>query len=94
MGTLPCFLGAHLSNLEMETFDETLDRNIWTLSDKRLKWDQEIAAKRRTKPREVEGFLGVLFEQQRGSESIEMEADGGNDDAEEGEVDREFDFAP
>jgi len=39
--------------LEVEPFDEALDRHIWSLSDQRLKWDRELANKRRTRPQEV-----------------------------------------
>jgi hypothetical protein len=79
-----------LSYLEMETFDETLDRNIWSLSDKRLKWDLEIATKRRTKPPEMEGILKEVFEQRRSSEVTEMEAKGDNDGMEQDETDRKY----
>ena len=36
----------------METFDEALDRRIWSLADTRFKWDKRIAACRiETPPR-------------------------------------------
>lgn len=38
----------------MEPFDEALDRHIWSLSDQRLKWDKEIADRRRSRPEEIE----------------------------------------
>ena len=41
----------------MEPFDEALDRHIWSLSDQRLKWDKEIAERRRTRPREIEALV-------------------------------------
>lgn len=38
----------------MEPFDEALDRHIWSLSDQRLKWDKEIADRRRSRAEEIE----------------------------------------
>lgn len=73
----------------MEAFDETLDRNIWSLSDKRLKWDLEIATKRRNKPEEVEASLDDLFQKQRSAETAEMDAVSDGDGAEQDETDRE-----
>ncbi|KZT28640.1 hypothetical protein NEOLEDRAFT_1129489 [Neolentinus lepideus HHB14362 ss-1] len=50
---------------EMESFDEALDRRIWSLSDQRLKWDREIASKRQTRPKEVADMIQDLLERQR-----------------------------
>lgn len=41
----------------MEPFDEALDRHIWSLSDQRLKWDKEIADRRRSRPQEIEKLV-------------------------------------
>jgi hypothetical protein len=51
-----------LTAVEIEPFDEALDRHIWSLSDQRLKWDREIARTRTDKPREVETMLQDLFD--------------------------------
>jgi hypothetical protein len=53
----------------MEPFDEPLDKNIWSLSDKRLKLDQEIAVKRRSKPQEVEESTRELYQRQRAADA-------------------------
>ncbi|KAF8556821.1 hypothetical protein OG21DRAFT_526564 [Imleria badia] len=39
---------------DVEPFDEALDRHIWSLSDQRLKWDKEIADRRRSKPEDIQ----------------------------------------
>jgi hypothetical protein len=49
----------------MEPFDEALDRHIWSLSDQRLKWDREIASRRRTRPAEVEMLVHEIHNQHR-----------------------------
>ena len=41
----------------VEPFDEALDRHIWSLSDQRLKWDKDIAERRRTRPKDIEALL-------------------------------------
>ncbi|KAG0705246.1 hypothetical protein DFH29DRAFT_908351 [Suillus ampliporus] len=57
---------------EMEPFDEALDRHIWSLSDQRLKWDREIAGRRRTRPTEVEALVQGVYAQHRG---VDMDID-------------------
>jgi len=47
----------------MEPFDEALDRHIWSLSDQRLKWDREIAGRRRTRPGEIEAQIREVYSQ-------------------------------
>ncbi|KAI9568416.1 hypothetical protein HD554DRAFT_766247 [Boletus coccyginus] len=42
---------------DVEPFDEALDRHIWSLSDQRLKWDKEIADRRRSRPQDVEKLV-------------------------------------
>ncbi|KJA27338.1 hypothetical protein HYPSUDRAFT_131263 [Hypholoma sublateritium FD-334 SS-4] len=49
--------------VEMELFDETLDRRIWSLADTRLQWHKRIAETRRTIPMEIESTLSVLLVQ-------------------------------
>jgi len=48
----------------VEPFDEALDKVIWSLADQRLKLDQQIAIKRRTKPLELQNLLERDFERQ------------------------------
>ncbi|KAH7890971.1 hypothetical protein F5I97DRAFT_2071453 [Phlebopus sp. FC_14] len=50
---------------DVEPFDEALDRHIWSLSDQRLKWDKEIAGRRRIRPREIESAILDGFAQHR-----------------------------
>lgn len=45
----------------MEPFDEALDRHIWSLSDQRLKWDKEIADRRRSRPEDIEKLVMESF---------------------------------
>ncbi|OBZ75487.1 hypothetical protein A0H81_04700 [Grifola frondosa] len=47
---------------EIEPFDEGFDRHIWSLSDQSLKWDEDIAKKRRTIPLQVEELMQGLLE--------------------------------
>lgn len=49
----------------MEPFDEALDRHIWSLSDQRLKWDREVAGRRRTRPTEIEALVQEIYNQHR-----------------------------
>jgi len=46
---------------EMEAFDETLDRRIWSLADNRIKWHTLIAERRRKVPTEAEGTVTTLL---------------------------------
>ena len=65
--TLVCLSECILMRLimvEIEPFDEALDRHIWSLSDQRLKWDREIARTRTENPLEVESMLQDLFDRQ------------------------------
>jgi len=50
---------------EEEPFDEGFDRHIWSLAEQSLKWDREIAEKRRHQPKEVEKLMESLLERQR-----------------------------
>ncbi|KAI0948501.1 hypothetical protein AcW1_005466 [Taiwanofungus camphoratus] len=50
---------------EEEPFDEGFDRHIWSLAEQSLKWDREIAAKRRERPKEVETLMEDLLERRR-----------------------------
>ncbi|KAI0315546.1 hypothetical protein OF83DRAFT_1061929 [Amylostereum chailletii] len=46
---------------EEEPFDETLDKEIWSLQDQRLQWDRDLAQKRRERPQEVARMLADLY---------------------------------
>jgi len=46
---------------EMEAFDETLDRRIWSLADNRIKWHTLIAERRRLVPIETERTVTTLL---------------------------------
>ena len=60
--------------VDTDQFDESLDRRVWSLSDQRLKWDLEIAKKRRTIPMEVENLMSDLLAKQR-EHSLNREAE-------------------
>jgi len=51
--------------IEMEAFDEALDRRIWSLADTRLQWHKRIAEARRTIPKEIETNVSTLIQQHR-----------------------------
>ncbi|OCH95202.1 hypothetical protein OBBRIDRAFT_878275 [Obba rivulosa] len=53
-----------------EPFDEGFDRHIWALSEQSLKWDKEIAEKRRTKPQEVERLMRELLADRQGLDDM------------------------
>lgn len=55
-------------DVNVESFDEGLDRHIWSLSDQRLKWDKDIAGRRRTRPKEIEALLSDILAQQNSDE--------------------------
>jgi len=55
---------------EMECFDEVLDREVWCLSDQRLKSDSGIADKRRDKPKQIESAFRDYL---RSQEQLETE---------------------
>ncbi|KAI0043553.1 hypothetical protein FA95DRAFT_1498435 [Auriscalpium vulgare] len=62
---------------EVEPWDEELDRETWTvLYNKRLQWNRELGAKRRTKPTEMAGLLEQMLEAQRVAELEEAEEVG------------------
>jgi len=75
----------------MEPFDENLDKNIWALSDKRLKLDLEIAMKRRSKPQEIEESLGELYQRQQAADT-EMAVSEDEIQDEDPDNDREYDI--
>ncbi len=47
--------------LDVEPFDEALDRHIWSLADNRLNWHTNIAAARRTKPTAISTVIRDVF---------------------------------
>ncbi|KAH6918853.1 hypothetical protein BKA70DRAFT_1366969 [Coprinopsis sp. MPI-PUGE-AT-0042] len=42
-----------INSHDMETFDEALDRRIWSLADTRFQWDKRIAENRKNVPQEI-----------------------------------------
>lgn len=60
---------------DIEPFDEALDRHIWSLSDQRLKWDKEIAERRRIRPREIEEFVSNSLAQHSSAKLDVLQAD-------------------
>ncbi|KZV61878.1 hypothetical protein PENSPDRAFT_642897 [Peniophora sp. CONT] len=48
-----------------EPFDEALDKKIWALHTERITRDLDLAKKRRTRPREIEGMLSDMLRQRR-----------------------------
>ncbi|KAF8906016.1 hypothetical protein CPB84DRAFT_1770831 [Gymnopilus junonius] len=58
------------SGREMDPFDETLDRRIWSLADTRLQWHKRIAETRRSVPAEIESTVVTLLERHRELDSI------------------------
>lgn len=67
-----------------ETFDEGLDRRIWSLSEQCMQWDVDISKKRRERPLEVERLMKDLLS--RSDEDEPMEEDTEVDVDEEGKV--------
>ena len=49
---------------DIEPFDESLDRRIWSLADTRLQWHKRIAEFRRNVPIDVENSLTNVFKQE------------------------------
>ncbi|KAF8437997.1 hypothetical protein L210DRAFT_3505086 [Boletus edulis BED1] len=58
-------------DLDMEPFDEALDRHIWSLSDQRLKWDKDVADRRRTRPTDIEKLIADGLTQHHDVETSE-----------------------
>jgi hypothetical protein len=50
--------------LDSDTYDEGLDRLIWSLNNQRLDWDLVVAQKRRTVPRQVEDLMRDVVDRQ------------------------------
>ncbi|KAF9466435.1 hypothetical protein BDZ94DRAFT_221698 [Collybia nuda] len=59
--------------LNVESFDEVLDRRIWSLADTRLQWQKRIADTRRKVPTEIENTFTDLLKQQQVADA-EMQA--------------------
>lgn len=75
---------------DVEPFDEALDRYIWSLSDQRLKWDKDVAARRRTRPREIEGLISDINAQHDSAELDVAQEDPTYDDVPAKEIDPEL----
>ncbi|KAF9784516.1 hypothetical protein BJ322DRAFT_1064876 [Thelephora terrestris] len=67
------------SEEDSETFDEGLDRRIWSLGEQCMQWDVDISKKRRERPLEVERLLKDLLsrldEDEPMEEDTEVEVD-------------------
>ncbi|CCM06089.1 uncharacterized protein FIBRA_08336 [Fibroporia radiculosa] len=75
-----------ISEQEEEPFDEGFDRHIWSLAEQSLKWDREIATKRREHPTKVEELMQELLERQR-----ELEDEPYEGSSTEGQLDHDDD---
>lgn len=60
---------------DSETFDEGLDRRIWSLSEQCMQWDVDISKKRRERPLEVERLMSDLLSRLDEDEPVEEETD-------------------
>jgi hypothetical protein len=58
--------------LDIEPFDESLDRRIWSLADTRLQWHKRIAETRRKVPIDIENSLTTLLKQDRAAAAEEL----------------------
>ena len=70
---------------EMEAFDETLDRRIWSLADNRIKWHTLIAERRRKIPMETERTVATWLGNHHKPDTDVLPALPGDEDA-EGEI--------
>lgn len=84
-------LNSRLLFADTDQFDEALDRRVWSLSDQRLKWDLEIALKRRNTPNDVETLVRDLLKSQQEADAnspsarpIDMDNEMEIDDENEG----------
>lgn len=59
---LDCLVSLYI---DMDPFDEALDRRIWSLADHRLNWNREIAGTRRARPKELETTVKELLDAER-----------------------------
>ena len=50
---------------EMDPFDESLDRRIWSLADTRLQWHKRIAETRRSVPAEIQSAVVDLLDRHK-----------------------------
>lgn len=57
----------------LDSYDENLDRRVWTLYNQRLEWNKVVALKRRNIPLDVEALMtDVLGRQSAADEEIKM----------------------
>ncbi|EAU88279.2 hypothetical protein CC1G_11757 [Coprinopsis cinerea okayama7 len=66
---------------DMESFDEALDRRIWSLADTRFQWDKRIAENRKNAPAEISAIVGQSLQQHH-----QLDAEVGADAEETEEV--------
>ncbi|KAL0951657.1 hypothetical protein HGRIS_008337 [Hohenbuehelia grisea] len=82
------FDDADAGEQDTDTFDEALDRHIWSLANNRLNWNQKIAETRRTKPKAIATALEETFSAQHAQDAssppteapLSDENDAGNPD--------------
>lgn len=60
------------SEHNIEPFDESLDRRIWSLADTRLQWHKKIAETRRKVPIDIENSLTTVFKEDRATAAEEL----------------------
>jgi len=60
---------------DSETFDEGLDRRIWSLSEQCMQWDVDISKKRRERPLEVERLMKDLLSREDEDEPMEEDTE-------------------
>jgi hypothetical protein len=51
--------------LDMEPFDEALDRRVWSLAATRMQWQKRLAETRQKLPKELELSMQELVQEQR-----------------------------
>lgn len=65
-------LPSHSFLSDIEPFDESLDRRIWSLADTRLQWHKKIAETRRKVPIDIENSLTTVFKEDRATAAEEL----------------------
>jgi len=60
---------------DSETFDEGLDRRIWSLSEQCMQWDVDVSKKRRERPLEVERLMKDLLSRSNEDEAMEEDTE-------------------
>ncbi|TFK26356.1 hypothetical protein FA15DRAFT_290184 [Coprinopsis marcescibilis] len=58
---------------DTETFDEALDRRIWSLADTRFQWDKRITENRKNVPGEIAASVSQALQQHQQFDNEELE---------------------